>query len=193
MLLQIKGIIQDMKALWSGFSYDLLNHNCCHFCADLAQRLGVQPVPGAVTASRMALCAAVVSGAGYGPMCCVMTSPFHTVHCTNWTALRVTHQLARTQCLHVANSCRSRVAYSHCSCIMCAGWLNRFAAAAATTVAVTQETVRTVRSLQQQYCAWRPLTPAHGRLHDSDSAGSYAVLGSLHLWLVSICCIAGLV
>lgn len=30
----------------AGASYDLLHRNCCHFCVDLAARLGVGPVPG---------------------------------------------------------------------------------------------------------------------------------------------------
>mmetsp|Transcript_107868 Transcript_107868/g.300787 ORF Transcript_107868/g.300787 Transcript_107868/m.300787 type:complete len:218 (-) Transcript_107868:53-706(-) len=38
-------IIEMCKREWKPGGYDMLNHNCCHFCADLCQRLGVGNVP----------------------------------------------------------------------------------------------------------------------------------------------------
>jgi hypothetical protein len=43
--LQVKAILQRMRAEWLGSSYDLLTRNCCHFCEALAEELGVGPIP----------------------------------------------------------------------------------------------------------------------------------------------------
>jgi hypothetical protein len=43
---QIQIVLESLKADWPGASYDLLTRNCCHFCEDMAARLGVGPVPG---------------------------------------------------------------------------------------------------------------------------------------------------
>merc|ERR1719401_1615130 len=34
---------------WNGEEYNLLNHNCCHFCDAFCRRLGVGPTPQWVT------------------------------------------------------------------------------------------------------------------------------------------------
>eukprot|EP00929_Paragymnodinium_shiwhaense_P066494 TRINITY_DN33365_c0_g1_i1.p1 TRINITY_DN33365_c0_g1~~TRINITY_DN33365_c0_g1_i1.p1 ORF type:complete len:271 (-),score=59.28 TRINITY_DN33365_c0_g1_i1:92-904(-) len=36
---------------WQSDAYDLLNHNCCHFCQDLCRQLGVGAVPAWVTSA----------------------------------------------------------------------------------------------------------------------------------------------
>lgn len=38
-------IIRRLRRIWEGRSYELLTRNCCHFCEDLAERLGSDRVP----------------------------------------------------------------------------------------------------------------------------------------------------
>mmetsp|Transcript_79533 Transcript_79533/g.233825 ORF Transcript_79533/g.233825 Transcript_79533/m.233825 type:complete len:215 (+) Transcript_79533:151-795(+) len=38
-------IIEMSKREWPRDGYNVLNHNCCHYCADLCHRLGVGAVP----------------------------------------------------------------------------------------------------------------------------------------------------
>jgi len=42
----VASVISAMAAEYPGPGYDLLRRNCCHFAADLCQRLGVEPIPG---------------------------------------------------------------------------------------------------------------------------------------------------
>mmetsp|Transcript_82340 Transcript_82340/g.182926 ORF Transcript_82340/g.182926 Transcript_82340/m.182926 type:complete len:558 (-) Transcript_82340:87-1760(-) len=46
---QVKALLAQMAAQWKSKDYDLLRHNCCHFCDALCERLGVNPVPPWVT------------------------------------------------------------------------------------------------------------------------------------------------
>mmetsp|Transcript_77345 Transcript_77345/g.230406 ORF Transcript_77345/g.230406 Transcript_77345/m.230406 type:complete len:216 (-) Transcript_77345:56-703(-) len=38
-------IIDACRTVWMADGYNVLNHNCCHFCEDLCHRLGVGTVP----------------------------------------------------------------------------------------------------------------------------------------------------
>lgn len=42
---RIASVITDLQAEWVGRSYNLFDHNCCHFADALCQRLGVGNVP----------------------------------------------------------------------------------------------------------------------------------------------------
>ena len=46
---EVNKLISKLKVEWTGHQYDLLRHNCCHFCEALCLNLGVGPVPGWVT------------------------------------------------------------------------------------------------------------------------------------------------
>merc|ERR1719195_1567494 len=43
------GLMRKMSLEWPGNSYDVLKKNCCHFCNELCQRLGVGPIPEWIT------------------------------------------------------------------------------------------------------------------------------------------------
>jgi len=42
---EVQVLLQLLTEDWTGDSYDLLRHNCCHFCDNFTQRLGVGPCP----------------------------------------------------------------------------------------------------------------------------------------------------
>eukprot|EP00929_Paragymnodinium_shiwhaense_P112859 TRINITY_DN81125_c0_g1_i1.p1 TRINITY_DN81125_c0_g1~~TRINITY_DN81125_c0_g1_i1.p1 ORF type:complete len:236 (-),score=32.09 TRINITY_DN81125_c0_g1_i1:146-853(-) len=42
---EIDVIIRELAMEWLGQQYSFVNRNCCHFCQELALRLGVDPVP----------------------------------------------------------------------------------------------------------------------------------------------------
>jgi hypothetical protein len=42
---QIKDILHRMKQQWQGPAYELLSHNCCHFCEAFTAELEVKPIP----------------------------------------------------------------------------------------------------------------------------------------------------
>mmetsp|Transcript_79599 Transcript_79599/g.200200 ORF Transcript_79599/g.200200 Transcript_79599/m.200200 type:complete len:299 (+) Transcript_79599:83-979(+) len=46
---QVENLLQQLMHDWPGMDYDLLRHNCCHFCDDLCCRLGVGNIPDWVT------------------------------------------------------------------------------------------------------------------------------------------------
>merc|ERR1739845_237973 len=41
----VSRVLRVMRSQWTVDSYDILTHNCCHFCEALCQRLGVGGVP----------------------------------------------------------------------------------------------------------------------------------------------------
>jgi len=41
----VKQVLSELKQKWDGESYDLLTRNCCHFCEEFVDRLGVGPIP----------------------------------------------------------------------------------------------------------------------------------------------------
>lgn len=43
---ELKTKIQELQREWAGSSYDLVARNCNHFCAELCERLGCEPLPG---------------------------------------------------------------------------------------------------------------------------------------------------
>merc|ERR1712224_741344 len=45
----VKLLLEQLGSEWPGASYDLLRRNCCHFCDDFCQKLGVGPIPQWVT------------------------------------------------------------------------------------------------------------------------------------------------
>mmetsp|Transcript_81532 Transcript_81532/g.251671 ORF Transcript_81532/g.251671 Transcript_81532/m.251671 type:complete len:234 (-) Transcript_81532:53-754(-) len=47
--LEVYDIIRSLKEEWGDSCYDILEHNCCHFCDALCRRLGVGGVPSWVT------------------------------------------------------------------------------------------------------------------------------------------------
>jgi len=47
--LEVKDLLKQMSIEWPGPTYDLLLHNCCHFCDAFCIRLGVGPLPVWVT------------------------------------------------------------------------------------------------------------------------------------------------
>lgn len=42
-------IVGELRSRWLSDEYDVLEHNCCHFCIELCHRLGVGPLPEFVT------------------------------------------------------------------------------------------------------------------------------------------------
>jgi len=46
---QVENLLEEMAKEWPGTDYDLLQHNCCHFCDAFCRRLGVGPLPVWVT------------------------------------------------------------------------------------------------------------------------------------------------
>merc|ERR1719253_750220 len=42
---EVVQIIEQMARAWTAGKYELLNHNCCHFCDEFCQRLGVGCIP----------------------------------------------------------------------------------------------------------------------------------------------------
>lgn len=42
---EVNALLKALASEWPGDSYDLLRHNCCHFCDGFTQRLGVGPCP----------------------------------------------------------------------------------------------------------------------------------------------------
>mmetsp|Transcript_92955 Transcript_92955/g.242428 ORF Transcript_92955/g.242428 Transcript_92955/m.242428 type:complete len:236 (-) Transcript_92955:76-783(-) len=42
-------IVENLERRWRGDWYHVLEHNCCHFCAELCHLLGVRGLPGWVT------------------------------------------------------------------------------------------------------------------------------------------------
>jgi len=44
-----EGLIEKLSRRWLGRDYDLLHRNCCHFCSELCDKLGVEPLPAWVT------------------------------------------------------------------------------------------------------------------------------------------------
>jgi len=46
---EVATLLASMSNEWSGNSYSLLKRNCCHFCDELCQQLGVGPIPSWVT------------------------------------------------------------------------------------------------------------------------------------------------
>lgn len=46
---QVENLLRQLKNEWPGADYDLLRHNCCHFCDALCCRLGVGNIPTWVT------------------------------------------------------------------------------------------------------------------------------------------------
>lgn len=43
--LEIEMLLNEMKEQWLGAEYDILSHNCTHFCDELCMRLGVGSIP----------------------------------------------------------------------------------------------------------------------------------------------------
>ena len=41
----VKQVLSELKQKWDGESYDLLTRNCCHFCEEFVDLLGVGPIP----------------------------------------------------------------------------------------------------------------------------------------------------
>lgn len=41
----VQDLLCDMTKEWHGESYSLLRKNCCHFCDEFVQRLGLEPIP----------------------------------------------------------------------------------------------------------------------------------------------------
>mmetsp|Transcript_22957 Transcript_22957/g.34504 ORF Transcript_22957/g.34504 Transcript_22957/m.34504 type:complete len:215 (+) Transcript_22957:1-645(+) len=41
----VKSLVKRIMGEWVGSDYDLLRHNCCSFCDDFCQRLGVGKIP----------------------------------------------------------------------------------------------------------------------------------------------------
>jgi hypothetical protein len=46
---QVKNCVAMLASEWRGPDYDLLRHNCCHFCDAFAHLLGMGPIPEWVT------------------------------------------------------------------------------------------------------------------------------------------------
>merc|ERR1740121_1611981 len=46
---QVLRLLDVMRNTWQGKEYDVLTHNCCHFCDELCMHLGVGPIPGWTT------------------------------------------------------------------------------------------------------------------------------------------------
>mmetsp|Transcript_31131 Transcript_31131/g.72274 ORF Transcript_31131/g.72274 Transcript_31131/m.72274 type:complete len:321 (+) Transcript_31131:191-1153(+) len=46
---EVSRIISKLERRWLGRDYDLLSHNCCHFCATLCEELGVATLPAWIT------------------------------------------------------------------------------------------------------------------------------------------------
>lgn len=46
---EVEALVEQLMAEWPGQEYDLLRHNCCHFCVEFVTRLGVGPAPGWLT------------------------------------------------------------------------------------------------------------------------------------------------
>lgn len=44
----VEQLIQVLQVAWPAAHYDILRRNCCHFCGELCQRLGVGPLPSRV-------------------------------------------------------------------------------------------------------------------------------------------------
>lgn len=44
----VEQLIQVLEVAWPAADYDILTRNCCHFCSELCQRLGVGPPPSRV-------------------------------------------------------------------------------------------------------------------------------------------------
>jgi len=42
---EIEAVVKDLEERYQGYTYDLLQRNCCHFADDLCQRLGVGAIP----------------------------------------------------------------------------------------------------------------------------------------------------
>lgn len=42
---QVEVLLEELRARWLGKDYDLLRHNCTHFCDVLCRRLGVDGIP----------------------------------------------------------------------------------------------------------------------------------------------------
>jgi len=38
-------LIESFEQTWKGEEYDILEHNCCHFCKELCKMLGVERIP----------------------------------------------------------------------------------------------------------------------------------------------------
>mmetsp|Transcript_162146 Transcript_162146/g.519992 ORF Transcript_162146/g.519992 Transcript_162146/m.519992 type:complete len:236 (+) Transcript_162146:88-795(+) len=47
--LDVLRIVENLERRWRGDRYHVLEHNCCHFCAELCHLLGVRGLPGWVT------------------------------------------------------------------------------------------------------------------------------------------------
>ncbi len=44
-VMQVNQILRELSHEWPGCSYDLLSHNCNHFCEEFCAKLGVQKLP----------------------------------------------------------------------------------------------------------------------------------------------------
>ncbi|CAK9201507.1 unnamed protein product [Sphagnum jensenii] len=44
-VMQVNRILRELSHEWPGCSYDLLSHNCNHFCEEFCAKLGVQKLP----------------------------------------------------------------------------------------------------------------------------------------------------
>lgn len=42
---EVADILQDLAMRWQGYEYNLLRHNCTHFCRDFLDELEVKPIP----------------------------------------------------------------------------------------------------------------------------------------------------
>mmetsp|Transcript_60914 Transcript_60914/g.178067 ORF Transcript_60914/g.178067 Transcript_60914/m.178067 type:complete len:294 (+) Transcript_60914:76-957(+) len=77
---EVLQLIDMLKADWPVSAYDVLAHNCCHFCDEFCQRLGVGSIPpwvmnlagaGAAVAAAgdTTCCRQVVLEVAHGPCC----------------------------------------------------------------------------------------------------------------------------
>lgn len=42
---EVSGLLREMSKQWIGEDYDMIRHNCCHFCDEFCKSLGVGPIP----------------------------------------------------------------------------------------------------------------------------------------------------
>ena len=64
--MQVREVLRRMREKWMGPEYDLLAHNCCHFCEAFAQELGCKAPPGADSAQVLAYATAMCTLAPLG-------------------------------------------------------------------------------------------------------------------------------
>lgn len=48
-MMQVNGIVAELKERWLGKDYDMMTKNCNHFCEEFAEHLQVSGIPGMPT------------------------------------------------------------------------------------------------------------------------------------------------